>query len=148
MKCDNELTAIRSTSSYGIPARRIRLPIDVEAMRFGNLSGVSERDLDQAEARVRAHGATFPQYLAQHVSFHKFLERWAPERFAAAEAELAEAVEHGTYAARVERRIEAAGPGLSDDSATTSQAGRAVLEELQEHVFGPLVRACLGPVKR
>ena len=130
--------------AYPVALReRLGLPIGVQAMRFPQFSFVGKRDLDQAEARVRALDATFPEYLAGHAPFHAVLERWAPERFAQARDWRDECMEDGTYEARVQQLISTMSSELGQDAVARSQAGKVALEELQVQAFGALVRAYL-----
>ncbi|WP_368566204.1 NEL-type E3 ubiquitin ligase domain-containing protein [Pseudoxanthomonas sp. UTMC 1351] len=121
---------------------RLRLPIGVEAMRFGAVSGVTEDDLDRAEAQVKALDATFPEYLANHVPFHHVLERWDRAAFERAQEARDDFIATG-YAAAVQGRIAATAQDLREDAGAMSQAGQAVLNELHIKEFGPLVQRYL-----
>jgi hypothetical protein len=130
--------------AYPVDLReRLELPIGVQAMRYPKLSNVSSRDLDRAEAQVKALDATFHEYLASDDSFHRVLGRWAAESFEQARTHLNECMVDGTYETRVQARIASVTAALSNDPIAISQAGRAVLAELRHEVFGPLVRAYL-----
>ncbi|WP_368566297.1 NEL-type E3 ubiquitin ligase domain-containing protein, partial [Pseudoxanthomonas sp. UTMC 1351] len=121
---------------------RLRLPIGVEAMRFGAVSGVTEDDLGRAEAQVKALDATFPEYLANHVPFHHVLERWDRAAFERAQEARDDFIATG-YAAAVQARIAATAQDLREDAGAMSQAGQAALNELHNRVFGPLVQRYL-----
>jgi hypothetical protein len=132
---------VETILAYPVGLRdRLQLPIGVGGMRYARFSEVSEADLDRAQAQVLARDAALPTYLANHAPFHNVLQRWQPERFAQAQAQRDAFLDDGSYEARVQARIAATGAGLHDDPAARSQAGRAVLEELHQELFGPLVK--------
>jgi hypothetical protein len=132
---------VETILAYPVGLRdRLQLPIGVGAMRYLRFAEVSEADLDRAQAQVLALDIAFPAYLANHEPFHDVLQRWQPERFAQAQAQRDACLETGDYDVRVQLRIAQTAAELHDDPAARGQAGRAVLEELHQELFGPLVK--------
>ena len=121
------------------------LPTDIADMRYFGVSNVTERDLDAAEASIRAAG---PNEMIDYLSidwspWESVLRRLEPSQYEEAKARLHEVTENefeGRLAKRLKRSDEAT---LANDIDAQVQAGPSIMKEIRREIMGPLTRSFL-----
>lgn len=103
-------------------------------MRFYNVSGITESDLDEAELRIKiAENRDFHKWFALWGPWHKVLERIAPEEWREMMAKRAEYIETDEYQSRVNAELEAL--GIAGDPDAKRMAGMRIMEEINQTHF-------------
>ena len=132
--------------AYQVKLReRLNLPTDIADMRYFGVSNVTERDLDAAEASIRAAG---PNEMIDYLSidwspWESVLRRLEPSQYEEAKARLHEVTENefeGRLAKRLKRSDEAT---LANDIDAQVQAGPSIMKEIRREIMGPLTRSFL-----
>lgn len=121
-------------------------------MRFYNVSGITESDLDEAEITIKiAENRDFHKWFALWGPWHKVLERIAPEEWREIMAKRAECIETDEYQSRVNAELEAL--RIADDSDAERAIevqmdaeraiGRKIMEEINQSLFTELMENIL-----
>lgn len=121
-------------------------------MRFYNVSGITESDLDEAEVRIKvAENSQFNQWFSCWEPWHKVLERIAPDDWQEMMNKRVEYIESNEYQSRVNAKLSALKiAGDSDPEraieirADAERAiGRQVMEEINQSLFTELTEKVL-----
>ncbi|HCI7081759.1 TPA: E3 ubiquitin--protein ligase, partial [Salmonella enterica] len=111
-------------------------------MRFYNVSGITESDLDEAEIRIKiAENRDFHKWFALWGPWHKVLERIAPEEWREMMAKRAECIETDEYQSRVNAELEAL--GIAGDPDAERMAGMRIMEEINQTLFTEIMENIL-----
>lgn len=103
-------------------------------MRFYNVSGITESDLDEAEIRIKiAENSDFHKWFALWGPWHKVLERIAPEEWREMMDKRAECIETDEYQIRVNAELEAL--GIAGDPDAERMTGIRIMEEINQTLF-------------
>ncbi|EBQ2130401.1 E3 ubiquitin--protein ligase, partial [Salmonella enterica] len=103
-------------------------------MRFYNVSGITESDLDEAEIRIKiAENSDFHKWFALWGPWHKVLERIAPEEWREMMDKRAECIETDEYQIRVNAELEAL--GIAGDPDAERMTGMRIMEEINQTLF-------------
>ncbi|EBX9238365.1 E3 ubiquitin-protein ligase SlrP [Salmonella enterica] len=105
-----------------------------QEMRFYNVSGITESDLDEAEIRIKiAENSDFHKWFALWGPWHKVLERIAPEEWREMMDKRAECIETEEYQRRVNAELEAL--GIAGDPDAERMTGMRIMEEINQTLF-------------
>lgn len=105
-----------------------------QEMRFYNVSGITESDLDEAEIRIKiAENSDFHKWFALWGPWHKVLERIAPEEWREMMDKRAECIETDEYQIRVNAELEAL--GIAGDPDAERMTGIRIMEEINQTLF-------------
>ncbi|HCM1924211.1 TPA: SPI-1 type III secretion system effector E3 ubiquitin transferase SlrP [Salmonella enterica subsp. salamae serovar 39:c:e,n,x] len=105
-----------------------------QEMRFYNVSGITESDLDEAEIRIKiAENSDFHKWFALWGPWHKVLERIAPEEWREMMDKRAECIETEEYQIRVNAELEAL--GIAGDPDAERMTGIRIMEEINQTLF-------------
>ncbi|EJK8173592.1 SPI-1 type III secretion system effector E3 ubiquitin transferase SlrP, partial [Salmonella enterica subsp. enterica serovar Cerro] len=111
-------------------------------MRFYNVSGITESDLDDAEIRIKiAENRDFHKWFALWGPWHKVLERIAPEEWREMMDKRAECIETDEYQSRVNAELEAL--RIADDSDAERAIGKKIMEEINQSLCTELMENIL-----
>lgn len=121
-------------------------------MRFYNVSGITESDLDAAEIRIKvAENSYFNKWFSHWGPWHKVLERIAPDDWQEMMNKRVEYIESNEYQSRVNAGLDAL--KIADDSdaerATEIQMdaeraiGIKIMEEINQSLFTELTEKVL-----
>ncbi|EAA9526116.1 SPI-1 type III secretion system effector E3 ubiquitin transferase SlrP [Salmonella enterica] len=121
-------------------------------MRFYNVSGITESDLDAAEIRIKvAENSYFNKWFSHWGPWHKVLERIAPDDWQEMMNKRVEYIESNEYQSRVNAELDAL--KIADDSdaerATEIQMdaeraiGIKIMEEINQSLFTELTEKVL-----
>lgn len=111
-------------------------------MRFYNVSGITESDLDEAEIRIKmAENRDFHKWFALRGPWHKVLERIAPEEWREMMDKRAECIETDEYQSRVNAELEAL--RIADDSDAERAIGKKIMEEINQTLFTEIMENIL-----
>ncbi|EDP8629102.1 SPI-1 type III secretion system effector E3 ubiquitin transferase SlrP [Salmonella bongori] len=112
-------------------------------MRFYNVSGITESDLDEAEIRIKiAENSGFHTWFAQWGPWHKVLERIAPEEWCEMMDKRAEYIETDAYQSRINSELDAL--GIAGDSDAERMIGMRIIEEINQTLFTELMEKVLA----
>ncbi|EAB9356406.1 E3 ubiquitin--protein ligase, partial [Salmonella enterica subsp. enterica] len=121
-------------------------------MRFYNVSGITESDLDEAEIRIKiAENKDFHKWFALWGPWHKVLERIAPEEWRERMAKRAECIETDEYQSRVNAELEALRIADDSDAERTTEVqmdaeraiGIKIMEEINQTLFTEIMENIL-----
>ncbi|HAU3360302.1 TPA: SPI-1 type III secretion system effector E3 ubiquitin transferase SlrP [Salmonella enterica subsp. salamae] len=111
-------------------------------MRFYNVSGITESDLDEAEIRIKiAENSDFHKWFALWGPWHKVLERIAPEEWREMMDKRAEYIETDEYQSRVNAELEAL--GIAGDPDAERMTGMRIMEEINQTLFTEIMENIL-----
>lgn len=111
-------------------------------MRFYNVSGITESDLDEAEIRIKiAENRDFHKWFALWGPWHKVLERIAPEEWREMMDKRAEYIETDEYQSRVNAELEAL--GIASDPDAERMTGMRIMEEINQTLFTEIMENIL-----
>ncbi|HHY6394419.1 TPA: NEL-type E3 ubiquitin ligase domain-containing protein, partial [Salmonella enterica] len=121
-------------------------------MRFYNVSGITESDLDEAEIRIKiAENRDFHKWFALWGPWHKVLERIAPEEWREMMAKRAECIETDEYQSRVNAELEDLRIADDSDAERTTEVqmdaeraiGIKIMEEINQTLFTEIMENIL-----
>lgn len=121
-------------------------------MRFYNVSGITESDLDEAEIRIKmAENRDFHKWFALWGPWHKVLERIAPEEWRERMAKRDECIETDEYQSRVNAELEALRIADDSDAERTTEVqmdaeraiGIKIMEEINQTLFTEIMENIL-----
>ncbi|SUF16879.1 E3 ubiquitin-protein ligase SlrP [Salmonella enterica] len=121
-------------------------------MRFYNVSGITESDLDEAEITIKiAENRDFHKWFVLWGPWHKVLERIAPEEWREMMAKRAECIETDEYQSRVNAELEALRIAADSDAERAIEVqmdaeraiGRKIMEEINQSLFTELMENIL-----
>ncbi|ESE82560.1 SPI-1 type III secretion system effector E3 ubiquitin transferase SlrP [Salmonella enterica] len=111
-------------------------------MRFYNVSGITESDLDEAEIRIKiAENSDFHKWFALWGPWHKVLERIAPEEWREMMDNRAECIETDEFQSRVNAELEAL--GIAGDPDAERMTGMRIMEEINQTLFTEIMENIL-----
>lgn len=112
-------------------------------MRFYNVSGITESDLEEAEIRIKiAENSGFHTWFAQWGPWHKVLERIAPEEWCEMMDKRAEYIETDAYQSRINSELDAL--GIAGDADAERMIGMRIIEEINQTLFTELMEKVLA----
>lgn len=121
-------------------------------MRFYNVSGITESDLDEAEIRIKmAENRDFHKWFALWGPWHKVLERIAPEEWRERMAKRDECIETDEYQSRVNAELEDLRIADDSDAERTTEVqmdaeraiGIKIMEEINQTLFTEIMENIL-----
>ncbi|ESF05580.1 E3 ubiquitin-protein ligase SlrP, partial [Salmonella enterica subsp. enterica serovar Muenchen str. ATCC 8388] len=121
-------------------------------MRFYNVSGITESDLDEAEIRIKmAENRDFHKWFALWGPWHKVLERIAPEEWREMMAKRDECIETDEYQSRVNAELEDLRIADDSDAERTTEVqmdaeraiGIKIMEEINQTLFTEIMENIL-----
>lgn len=121
-------------------------------MRFYNVSGITESDLDEAEIRIKiAENREFHKWFALWGPWHKVLERIAPEEWRERMAKRDECIETDEYQSRVNAELEDLRIADDSDAERTTEVqmdaeraiGIKIMEEINQTLFTEIMENVL-----
>ncbi|ASG88987.1 SPI-1 type III secretion system effector E3 ubiquitin transferase SlrP [Salmonella enterica] len=111
-------------------------------MRFYNVSGITESDLDEVEIRIKtAENSDFYKWFAQWGPWLKVLERIAPEEWREMLEKRAEYIETNEYQSRINAELEAL--GIAGDPDAERMTGIRIMEETNQTLFTEIMENVL-----
>ncbi|EBP3213575.1 SPI-1 type III secretion system effector E3 ubiquitin transferase SlrP [Salmonella enterica] len=120
----------------------LSLTIMTRDMRFYNVSGITESDLDEAEIRIKiAENSDFHKWFALWGPWHKVLERIAPEEWREMMDNRAECIETDEFQSRVNAELEAL--GIAGDPDAERMTGMRIMEEINQTLFTEIMENIL-----
>lgn len=113
---------------------RLTLPLDATQMRFGGLSELTEKDLqDAANAILQREPTEFPTFLSRDwAPWQAVLRRMAPQTHETMQTELIESMDE-PFTTQLNARL--AAEGLSADSDAQRAIGRQVADEIAAEIM-------------
>lgn len=121
-------------------------------MRFYNVSGITESDLDEAEIRIKiAENRDFHKWFALWGPWHKVLERITPEEWRERMAKRDECTETDEYQSRVNAELEDLRIADDSDAERTTEVqmdaeraiGIKIMEEINQTLFTEIMENIL-----